>query len=161
MNENGSNQQLESHRKKLEDVIQMIFATVNVWDLIDWDGQMHGDTPLYPQQGQLTGDALLRHDGGRQGGGGRHHGGMGMHDDGLLTPDDAMYESAKTLGGQSMISQTSSAAMDQRKTFLKKASMNPQVRKPDRVVAAHLVQTFLTTKADTPHHEGGSALAAR
>merc|ERR1719206_29410 len=40
--------------------------------------------------------------------------------------------------------------MDQRKTFLKKASMNPSVRKADRTVAAYLVNHFLTTKADTP-----------
>merc|ERR1712045_997579 len=49
-----------------------------------------------------------------------------------------------------MISQTSSAAMEQRKTFLKKAAINPNVRSPDRVVAKYLAQTYLTAHGDTP-----------
>merc|ERR1719361_843943 len=85
----------------------------------------------------LTHDELAAHDRTRD------HDADSRHDDG-------MYDTVRTLGGQSMISQTSSAAMQQRKAFLKKASLNPTVRKQDRVVAKYLVSEYLTTKADTP-----------
>eukprot|EP01083_Nonionella_stella_P000618 1749_1 len=127
----------DEYKKKLDDVMHMIFATVRVWDYIDFEAETNFDV----QRGRLTEHNVMNHNDVPK---------ENEMDSGLLTPVDAMYETAQTLGAVSMISQTSSAAMAQRKTFLKKAANNPNVRKADRLVAKHLAQQFLSTHGDTP-----------
>jgi len=126
----------EEYRKKLDDVMQMIFTTMRVWDYLDLDGVEQGFGGH-----RLTLNNVMKHDKNDR-----------EEEDpaALLTPDDA-YETTKTLGGMSMVSATSSAAMEQRKAFLKKASHNHNVRRADRVMAKHIAQTYLTSTHDTPH----------
>ena len=53
---------------------------------------------------------------------------------------------AQTVGGMSMVSTTSSAAMEQRKNFLKEAYNNPDVPMADRAVARWLTHEYLQPK---------------
>eukprot|EP00490_Sorites_sp_Unknown_P024756 CAMPEP_0114697360 /NCGR_PEP_ID=MMETSP0191-20121206/73699_1 /TAXON_ID=126664 /ORGANISM="Sorites sp." /LENGTH=156 /DNA_ID=CAMNT_0001996363 /DNA_START=491 /DNA_END=958 /DNA_ORIENTATION=+ len=64
--------------------------------------------------------------------------------------DDENNDYTKTLGAVSMVSQTSSAVMDQRRNFLSNAARNPNVRKADQAVARHIADTWLKVASDTP-----------
>ena len=78
---------------------------------------------------------------------------LGMQNDGIgsvYNGGGSVYsgyqKDAETLGAMSMVSTTSSAAMEQRKNFLKEAYNNPDVPMADRAVARWLTHEYLQPK---------------
>lgn len=132
---NGSGN--STYANKMENVMHMILSTIRAWDLTN---ELDSQPIVGPHR--LTAALIQAHSAGFSG-----YATPVIKDGGGLHPEDAYV--AKTLGGMSMISQTSSAAMEQRRAFLTQAAKNPHVREAEKGIAKWLT-TYMRTKTDTP-----------